>query len=91
MFKFKPVFRTSLLGSWNEFQRSQGTCPPTFGQGRTQNILSPQLFVIKNNVVVQVSLLHYCWCKVPCIGKTQIRSQCAWQTAVWFKCTFGSL
>jgi len=33
---------------------------PTFGQGGHYR-LSPQYFVIKNNVVVQISCLHYCW------------------------------
>jgi len=33
---------------------------PAFGQVGIQYLLSPQYFVIKNSIVVQISWLHYC-------------------------------
>jgi len=38
-----------------------GTFPPTFGHGGHSIFWTPQQVVIKNNVVVQISWLHYCW------------------------------
>jgi len=36
-----------------------GIHPPNFWMGNTHYLLSPQFFVIKSNVVVQISWLHY--------------------------------
>ena len=39
----------------------EGTCPPNFRTVGDIISFVPQYFVIKNNVVVQFSWLHYCW------------------------------
>jgi len=40
---------------------------PTTGQGGHNIFCTPQHFVMKTNVVVQISSLHYCWKLFPSI------------------------
>jgi len=72
IFSLKGAVATSRLAlRWDmreagtELKRGTGEHVfPNFWPGGGQHLLSPQHFLIKNNVVVQISRLHYC-CKSP--------------------------
>ena len=58
------MYRWLMYDAGIEFKG--GTCPPNFWTGG--DIISfvlPQHFVIKSNVVVQISWLHYCCKRFP--------------------------
>jgi len=57
------MYRWLMYDAGTEFKGVH--VPPTFVQGGTYYLLSPQHFVIKNNVVVQISWLHYCCKRFP--------------------------
>ena len=65
----RPALMTATV-SGTEFIRDRDVgdlSPPTFGRGGHNIFCHPQYFVIKSNVVVQISWLHYCWKSFPSI------------------------